>query len=194
MGEETALSKFTDEQIADMKELFITDGLSCSMVARAFNRKHPGLDLTRNAVIGHAARRGWSKPGVVKSDGRSREAKPKPPRVQPRPKPAAIVPPLQSLPPSPVPVPPTYTPTAFARHQATRSGPIMADLEAGQCKAPVGITPDDCADQQFCGGRAVGGDEKSILRNYCAHCGPNLAALPKSTANELARSLRRATR
>lgn len=125
---------WTDDAAAEVKRLYLDEGKSAAQVARIM-----GAPVTRSAIIGLAARRGWTKG-------------PQPSSVRPA-----------NAPPSP-PIPATVEKgeTVWARrHPAAEDARLLRDLEAFECRWPVGV-PSNPADQLFCGARAASGA-------YCSH-------------------------
>jgi GcrA cell cycle regulator len=158
---------WTDERVALLKKLWL-EGLSASQIAKQLG------GVTRNAVIGKVHRLGLS--------GRATPSQPSRPAFKtPRaPRPAATVAaaPRRIAPTAPEPPPVTYV-------EEPGSATVLT-LGAHMCKWPIGDPASDGF--TFCGRRIGEG-------SYCAEHA-RIAYQPqqkgkRSTASELARSLRR---
>jgi hypothetical protein len=119
---------WTDDAAADVRRLYLDEGKSAAQVARIM-----GAPVTRSAIIGLAARRGWTK-GAQPSMAR-------PVNVPAAPQIAATV---------------EKGETGWAkRWPAGPEAKLLRDLEVAECHWPVGV-PATPADQLFCGERANG--------------------------------------
>jgi GcrA cell cycle regulator len=163
---------WTDERVETLKKLWL-DGLSASQIAKQLG------GVTRNAVIGKVHRLGLSGRAAPSQPTRTVFKAPRPARpVQPA-APRRVEP---QQPAAMVPVPPRRV--VF---DETPGSATVLTLGAHMCKWPIG---DPSADSfTFCGKRSDGDGP------YCGQHA-SIAYQPqqsrkKSTANELARSLRR---
>lgn len=167
---------WTDERVATLKKLWL-DGLSASQIAKQLG------GVTRNAVIGKVHRLGLS--------GRATPSQPSRPlyKPTPRPRPQAQAQPAQ---PAPRREPVLQRPTA----QAATPLPVVAPdlpgtatvltLGAHMCKWPIGDPGSD--EFSFCGRRSSAEGPYCIEHSRVAY---QPQQKKKSSASELARSLRR---
>jgi len=158
---------WTDERVALLKKLWL-EGLSASQIAKQLG------GVTRNAVIGKVHRLGLSGRATPSQPSRPAFKAPRAPRVA---APAASAP-RRMAPTSPEPPPVTYV-------EEPGSATVLT-LGAHMCKWPIGDPASD--NFTFCGRRIGEG-------SYCAEHA-RIAYQPqqkgkRSTASELARSLRR---
>jgi GcrA cell cycle regulator len=163
---------WTDERVELLKKLW-QDGLSASQIAKQLG------GVTRNAVIGKVHRLGLSGRATPSKPARSVFKAPRPARPAAAPSaPRRIAEPVALSQPQPSPV------------RYVEEAPGMATvltLGAHMCKWPIG---DPALDSfTFCGRRSGDGP-------YCAEHSqiayqPAQTSKKKSSANELARSLRR---
>jgi len=162
---------WTDERVALLKKLWL-EGLSASQIAKQLG------GVTRNAVIGKVHRLGLS--------GRATPSQPRPatykaPRA-PRPVSATPAAPRRLAEPAhqPQPRPQVY------REEAPGSATVLT-LGAHMCKWPIGDPSSDSF--TFCGKRAGEGAPYCVDHAQVAY--QPQQTKKKSSANELARSLRR---
>lgn len=158
---------WTEERVATLKKLWL-EGLSASQIAKQLG------GVTRNAVIGKVHRLGLS--------GRAAPSQPSRPVFRPqRPRPAVSSTPMRRIEPQPRPAAAEPAPYVDLPGTAT-----VLTLGAHMCKWPIGDPTSD--EFSFCGRRSQ--DEGP----YCVEHA-RVAYQPqqkkKSSASELARSLRR---
>ncbi len=169
---------WTDERVETLRTLWL-DGLSASQIAKQLG------GVTRNAVIGKVHRLGLS--------GRATPSQPspvafKPPRARPAAPAATAAPRRHAMPEAPQrPLAEARLPTPPPERIETPGAATVLTLGRHMCKWPIGDP--SSTEFTFCGRRAA--DE----RPYCVEHA-RLAYQPqqtkkKSSANELARSLRR---
>jgi GcrA cell cycle regulator len=163
---------WTDERVELLKKLWL-DGLSASQIAKQLG------GVTRNAVIGKVHRLGLSGRATPSQPARTTFKAPRPPRpmvsMQASPRRAIERPPH----PSPAPRPPAYV-------EQPGTATVLT-LGAHMCKWPIGDPSTD--DFTFCGRRA--GDEGPYCVEHARLAYQPAQAKKKSSASELARSLRR---
>jgi GcrA cell cycle regulator len=162
---------WTDERVATLKKLWL-EGLSASQIAKQLG------GVTRNAVIGKVHRLGLS--------GRAAPSQPARPVYRPqRPRPAVAAAPAPRPAPMAVRTPVAAAPAPAPVVDLPGTATVLT-LGAHMCKWPIGDPTTD--DFSFCGRRS--GDEGP----YCVEHA-RVAYQPqqkkKTTASELARSLRR---
>ncbi|MBN9318662.1 MAG: GcrA cell cycle regulator [Caulobacterales bacterium 68-7] len=165
---------WTDERVSTLKKLWL-DGLSASQIAKQLG------GVTRNAVIGKVHRLGLSGRAAPSQPSRPVFKAPRPAR--PAPAPAAPRRIESTI--SAAPVVAAPTPAQVYRTEEPGSATVLT-LGAHMCKWPIGDPSSDSF--TFCGRRQSEGP----------YCGDHarIAYQPqqtkkKSSANELARSLRR---
>ncbi|HWA60114.1 MAG TPA: GcrA family cell cycle regulator [Caulobacteraceae bacterium] len=163
---------WTDERVETLKKLWL-DGLSASQIA-----KHLG-GVTRNAVIGKVHRLGLSGRAAPSQPTRPVFKAPRPARpvVTAQPSARRAAEPVVAA--APVPRPPVYV-------EEPGTATVLT-LGAHMCKWPIGDPSTD--NFTFCGRRASEGP-------YCVEHArvayqPQQTGKKKTSANELARSLRR---
>jgi GcrA cell cycle regulator len=159
---------WTDERVATLKKLWL-EGLSASQIAKQLG------GVTRNAVIGKVHRLGLSGRAAPSQPSRTTFKAPRPPRPVSLPAPRRVEAHA-----------PVSAPRPIMLDEAPGTATVLT-LQAHMCKWPIG---DPSADSfTFCGRRSDGDGP------YCAQHA-QVAYQPaqskkKSSANELARSLRR---
>jgi GcrA cell cycle regulator len=165
---------WTDERVATLKKLWL-EGLSASQIAKQLG------GVTRNAVIGKVHRLGLS--------GRAAPSQPARPTYRPaRPRPAV------AAAPAPRPVAAAPRPAAVTAAAAPVPAPMpdlpgtatVLTLGAHMCKWPIGDPTTD--DFSFCGRRSAPEGPYCMEHSRVAY---QPQQKKKSTASELARSLRR---
>jgi GcrA cell cycle regulator len=159
---------WTDERVETLKKLWL-DGLSASQIA-----KHLG-GVTRNAVIGKVHRLGLSGRAAPSQPTRPAFKAPRPPR------PAVSQPVARRSVEHAVPAP---RPIAYVEEPGTAT---VLTLGAHMCKWPIGDPSTDGF--TFCGRRSAGEGPYCVEHARVAYQPPQ--ARKKSSASELARSLRR---
>ncbi len=159
---------WTDERVATLKKLWL-EGLSASQIAKQLG------GVTRNAVIGKVHRLGLSGRAAPSQPSRSTFKAPRPPRPVSAPSPRR----LEAHAPQPLP-----RPIVFDEAPGTAT---VLTLGAHMCKWPIG---DPSADSfTFCGRRNEGDGPYCPQHAQVAY--QPAQSKKKSSANELARSLRR---
>ena len=173
---------WTEPRVADLKKLWL-EGLSCSQIAAKL-----GGGVTRNAVIGKAARLGLAErkgPNGAPSAGAAQAAK-----INRR---------LQSPPPRPPAMPraladdatiaaPRVAPAPLPPEPEVAGAQLVTILELAKhgCKWPVGM-PQPV--QLFCGRRQDG--EHPYCAEHARAAYSSASSLAKHSASELVRSVRR---
>jgi len=161
---------WTDERVETLKKLWL-DGLSASQIA-----KHLG-GVTRNAVIGKVHRLGLSGRAAPSQPSRPAFKAPRPPR------PVVHQPVARRVAEHHAPAP-SQRPANFVEEPGTAT---VLTLGAHMCKWPIGDPATD--NFSFCGRRSADEGPYCVEHARVAYQPPQ--AKKKSTASELARSLRR---
>jgi GcrA cell cycle regulator len=162
---------WTDERVEVLKKLWL-EGLSASQIAKQLG------GVTRNAVIGKVHRLGLSGRATPSQPTRPAFRTPRPPRP-------AISTPRRSEPRHHEPaVRLAPRPVAYVEEPGTAT---VLTLGAHMCKWPIGDPA--TAEFTFCGRRATDEGPYCIEHARVAYQPPQ--AKKKTSANELARSLRR---
>ncbi|MFI4973147.1 MAG: GcrA family cell cycle regulator [Caulobacterales bacterium] len=162
---------WTDDRVETLKKLWL-DGLSASQIAKQLG------GVTRNAVIGKVHRLGLS--------GRAAPSQPSRPTFKaPRPARPSTMQPARARSDQPHPHhAPVPRPAPYVELPGTAT---VLTLGAHMCKWPIGDPASD--DFTFCGRRASDEGPYCIEHARVAYQPPQ--SKKKSSANELARSLRR---
>lgn len=175
------MSKYSKEEIEAVRVWYLTDGLSDEQIARK-----RGLGESRNAIIGlrsrndifrrDAAGRKFTSGGAVAAGVAVRGVGPaRTPTVPRPPRPARPLERVQTA---------LHSPPELRRDPKpvvarAGTGPTLVDLEAGQCKNPVGDAFG--AEQMFCGQPTplVETEHGHKRATYCATCAPALVSKAK---------------
>ena len=164
---------WTDERVELLKKLW-QDGLSASQIAKQLG------GVTRNAVIGKVHRLGLSGRAAPSKPARPVFKAPRPARQAAAPAaPRRIAPP-----PLAAAAPPPQPPVRYVE-EAPGAATVLT-LGAHMCKWPIGDPSSD--DFTFCGRRA---SESPYCVEHARVAYQPAQAKKRSSANELARSLRR---
>lgn len=166
---------WTDERVELLKKLW-QDGLSASQIAKQLG------GVTRNAVIGKVHRLGLSGRAAPSKPARTVFKAPRPAR------PAAAAPsaPRRIAEPTPLAAAPQPSPVRYVE-EAPGMATVLT-LGAHMCKWPIGDPSSDSF--TFCGKRADDGQPYCVDHARVAYQ-PQQQGKKKTSANELARSLRR---